>query len=89
MLSASRVMPTGQPQSRLANIASAVKPPGTTSFGSRKMSTESAIRTQPATMSAASKKMPPVTLPQGVRHRIRRRKRSSGAGSEKVMGVLS
>ena len=53
-LRTSSVVPTGQPHRRLANIASAVKPPGTTSLGFKKMLTESAMQRQPTAISARS-----------------------------------
>ncbi len=46
------VVPTGQPHRRLANIARAVNPPGTTLLGFRKISTDNAMHSEPARISA-------------------------------------
>ena len=62
----------GQPHRRLANIASAVKPPGTTLLGFRKTSTDTAVSPAPTTMRARLISERPVTWPHWVRSRFRR-----------------
>ena len=74
-----RVVPTGQPHRRLANIARAVNPPGTTLLGFRKMSTDNAMHSEPARISTTSKSKRPVRLPNRVRSRMRRLKRRTAS----------